>query len=102
MCHTFLFFIIGFRYDGQPLFGPSLDKNKPSTARPKQVFFEQKSVNLFLASYAKQDSEATTLLATVHNNAFGVDVLLSSGMFESFLFLILACIASLFFSRMTS
>ena len=27
----------------------TLDKNKPSTTRPKQVFFGQKSVDLFFA-----------------------------------------------------
>ena len=33
------FFIIAIRYDNHPLFGPAVDKNKPSTAGPKKVFF---------------------------------------------------------------
>ena len=42
------FLIIAIRYDEHPLFGPAFDKNKPSTARPKQgFFFGQKSVDLF-------------------------------------------------------
>ena len=44
------FLIIAIRYDNHPLFGPALDKNKPSTARPKQgFFFGQKSVDLFFS-----------------------------------------------------
>ena len=40
--------IIAIRYDKHPLFGPALDKNKPSTTRPDQwFFFGQKSVDLF-------------------------------------------------------
>ena len=33
------FLIIAIRYENHPLFGPALDKNKPSTARPKKGFF---------------------------------------------------------------
>ena len=33
------FFIIAIRYDNHPLFGPAVDKSKPSTARPKIFFF---------------------------------------------------------------
>ena len=31
--------IITIRYDKHPLFGPAIDKNKPSTTRPDQCFF---------------------------------------------------------------
>ena len=33
------FLIIAIRYDDHPLFGPALDKNKPSTTRPDQCYF---------------------------------------------------------------
>ena len=33
------FFIIAIKDDNHPLFGPAVDKNKPSTAQPKKFFF---------------------------------------------------------------
>ena len=47
------FLIIAIRYDDHPLFGPALDENKPSIARPKQGFFLDKNqLTFFLASHA--------------------------------------------------
>ena len=43
------FFIIAIRYDNHPLFGPAVDKNESSTARPKKVFFAQKSGDPFFS-----------------------------------------------------
>ena len=43
--------LIVMRYEKHHLFGPALDRNEHSTARPKKVFFAQKSGDLFLASY---------------------------------------------------
>ena len=43
------FLVIAIWYLDQPLFGPALNKNKPSTTQPKQVFFWTKfSWPLFL------------------------------------------------------
>ena len=44
------FFIIAIRYDNHPLFGPAVDKSKPSTARPKKVFFLDKTQLTFFFS----------------------------------------------------
>ena len=43
------FLIIAIRYDDHPLFGPAVNKNKHSTARPKKGFFAQKSGDLFFS-----------------------------------------------------
>ena len=44
--------IIIIRYEEHPLFGPAVDKNKPSTTRPDQCFFLDKNqLTFFLASH---------------------------------------------------
>ena len=36
---VWIFALISIRYDKHPLFGPAVDRNKPSTTRPDQCFF---------------------------------------------------------------
>ena len=43
------FLIIAIRYENHPLFGPALDKNQPSTARPKKFFLDKNQLTFFLS-----------------------------------------------------
>ena len=60
--------VIFIRYDKHPLLGPALDKNKPSTTRPKKCFFLHLfylfcQLTFFLASYVERAWK-------VHENVF--------------------------------
>ena len=60
------FVIIAIRYDDHPLFGPAVDKNKPSELRDqKSFFFAQKSGDLFFSIKCKNSIIESCALAQI-------------------------------------